>query len=651
MEKPEFFLGRKEKINKALVKAEKLKELGPALSLMVGDFGYTIIVDSSAETAYFNHIKKTIAISPRAIVEMGFSEEEARLIIFHEGGHYVQMLQSPDEYLAYFEKHIERAREFPPELRQAAEKAWSRFYQVFTEIHAEGLARQRVPEVQKGRVQAERFEKKWPKNDLRHLPLIFQFLQAIEKHSITGKPVLPGKEKTISDKIEKEKVIIVSPQVYQALTQEFSLYGKRMIALDLGLYIFEKEIKYGSAGYLWEKFLGPLFESLLKIDLKKAKVIEQIKSTPGIEEEPGELPPGKIKEFIEGLKKSQMPASEREKEKWEEKLKELASGIGLSERETKELVMLFSETNHLVDQVAKIWENFLFLKSTWTREKKEAFKSGLGVSSKALTRQIVKLLTDPSRAEIFFRSLPKEERFLVPFDISLDLIVDLSGSMNEGNKRREVQKTVYLLLQSLRWFYRDLLNRLAIMGKKGKNFAHPSLRVIGFGDTLIPLFSFPEKYEIEDEEKWTKALLLCLAGIGREDLGRTKDAPALKDSLDSLRKRIIEEKRGSEKTRLFLVFEITDGQTQTEEESAQLVKQLNNLPNVYAKGIQIERGESRGTFERVWGQHGKRLENISQLSSVIIYLLQEAIKSSLLAKEKGVKTYDLPKTKSPRIVV
>jgi hypothetical protein len=98
---------------------------------------------------------------------------------------------------------------------------------------------------------------------------------------------------------------------------------------------------------------------------------------------------------------------------------------------------------------------------------------------------------------------------------------------------------------------------------------------------------------------------------------------------------------------ILVVIEITDGETFTAQESKELVEQLNSLPNVFCRAIQIPgpvysekpKGETQeerlkppevlpptGTFKDVWGEKwGKRLTNLNILKETVIAILEDAL--------------------------
>jgi len=226
----------------------------------------------------------------------------------------------------------------------------------------------------------------------------------------------------------------------------------------------------------------------------------------------------------------------------------------------------------------------------------------------------------------------------------------------DQNKRRAVQEVSYTLDKSLIDFYRDAKNAVVDQGEAAP--IDIDLEIIGFGspgDLKILLPKNPqeiqERRKIDDfpQKDMEQDLWRGIFKVETVDLGATDDAQALRVVEDKISNPEVA-KDLEEENEIVVVLEITDGETQTAQESKNLVYLLNNKKNVYARAIQIpgliysEEAPKEikegvfeppkilapsGIFKQVWGHYGRRLEDLAALKLTVFDILEDALEDYL----------------------
>ena len=303
---------------------------------------------------------------------------------------------------------------------------------------------------------------------------------------------------------------------------------------------------------------------------------------------------------------------------------------GFNEEEQNTLREIEKATQEAIQDVKEIWKRFV--RKEYVEETVEItrHKFGSSVDSSLIASQAATILEDPERSKIMKRYETELREIIKPKSIKLIFLPDLSGSMGE-DERRAVQEACYAVSKSL-YLFRD---EMAVNSEKGKSPLQVETAMIGFGSTTSIL---PHEKEIKEENTRLNRSIL---DIGSVNLGGTRNAKALEKARDMFTANDLEKIKATEL--LAIVIEITDGETETEVESIKLVDELNTK-GIFTKGIKIpgfnminektnkpytpeelEQVESlRGTFERVYRQHGKTLSALKQLKSVLLKLLAKA---------------------------
>jgi ribosomal protein S13 len=625
--------------NKNIKNIREYFELLRPLARVFARYGvYELRIDEEAETFYFDHQRREIIVSLRLIEELNLEKEEKKYILLHELGHLVQLFQDPESYLESFEI-TEREAERRKENKEAYQRAWDNFFNVFLDIHVNSMIRALMPIYQRGerleRLPANLYSRKLlPKRDYSNRPLSSQFLNYLLRRVMA-----PDEE------------VIVSERVKSEIEQRIPFFGREYPSLEVFVReeIFNPHKTIEDIMFILKEILMPIYEKLLEEDAKEGRLQE-------IPVYIGEIPMDRniskkvIEKIVKGIKESQQSGDKKYRENQKKRFEEWAKDKGFSEEEIRRFEEIIERTLEIISDLEDIWRNFIQRSVEITRGKVAGFKTGTSIFPQELIRELPVLLTQPSEAKIFYRYLPEtKSESIQPRKINLVLIVDLSGSMNE-EKRKAVQEVAYAINKSLINFYRT--GALSVIDQGIEFPVDINYRILGFGDSVKELTETTDEERKERSKKdrpnrdLDEELLRAILKIERIDLISTQDALALQDVKNSITPEI---RAGLENgDEILVILEITDGETATPQESKALVHELNSIPNVYCRAIQIpgpiysekpkgETPEERlkppeilpptGTFREVWGEDwGKRLENLEVLKETVIAILYDALR-------------------------
>jgi hypothetical protein len=617
---------------------EYLELLRPLASVFSNYGVYELRIDPRAETFAFDHQRREIIVSPRLIEKLNLEKEEKKYIFLHELGHLIQLFQDPQRYLESFEIPKKKAEKVK-ENKEAYQRAWRNFFNTFMDIHVNSMIRALMPIYQRG----ERLEKlprdlysqkAFPETDYSQLPLSSQFL-----YYLLRRMMVPDEEVIISERVRRE------------IEQRLSFFGIEYDSLEdfVREEIFNPTKTIKEIMFILREYLMPIYEKLLEEDAKEGR-LQEIPVLIGEISMDGDISEDVIEGIAKGIKEAQKSGDEKYKENLRKRFKEWAKGKGFSEEEIRRFEEIQERTLKIISDLENLWQNFIQKSVEIGRRKVTGFKTGTSISPQELIRELPLLLTQPSEAKIFTRYLPgTKSESIRPRKINLVLIVDLSGSMDE-EKRKAVQEVAYAINKSLINFYRS--GALSVIDQGIEFPVTINYQILGFGDSV------KELTETTDEERRERAkkdrpnrdldeeLLRAILKIERINLGGTQDSLALQRVKNSITPEIrLNLENGDE---ILVILEITDGETATPQESKTLVQELNSVPNVYCRAIQIpgpiysekpkgETPEERlkppevlpptGTFKEVWREDwGKRLENLEVLKETVIAILYDALK-------------------------
>jgi hypothetical protein len=613
---------------------ELLRPLGRVFS---GYGVYELRIDPQAKTFYFDHQRRVIFVSPRLIEELNLEREEKKYAFLHELGHLIQLFQNPQSYLEAFDITKKKAEE-KKENKDAYQRAWHNFFNVFNDIHANSMIRALMPIYQRGerleRLPVNLYSRKlFPERDYSNFPLSTQFI-----FYLLRRIMVPEEDVIISERVRKE------------VEQPISFFGSEYPSLEAFVReeIFNPTRTIEHIMFILKEVLMPIYEKLLEED----EIERRIEETP---EHLGEIPIDEdisedvIEDIAKGIEEAQKSGDEKHRENQKKRFEEWAEGKGFSEEEIRRFEEIQERTLKIISDLEDLWRNFIQRSVEITRGKIAGFKTGTSISSQELIRELPVLLTQPSEAKIFVRYLPETKlESIKPKKINLILIVDLSGSMDE-EKRKSVQEVAYAINKSLINFYRT--GALSVVDQGIEFPVTINYQILGFGDSVEELTETTEEERRERAKKdrpnrdLDEELLRAILKIGRIDLGGTQDSLALENVKNLITPEIRSNLENGDE--ILVIIEITDGETATAQESKTLVQEFNSIPNVYCRAIQIpgpiysekpkeETREERlrppevlpptGTFKEVWGEEwGRRLENLEVLKGTVIAILYDAL--------------------------
>jgi hypothetical protein len=615
---------------------EYFELLRPLARVFSGCGVYELRIDPQAKTFAFDHQRREIIVSPRLIEELNLETEEKRYVFLHEIGHLIQLFQDSQSYLESFEIPKKKAEE-EKENKDAYQRAWHNFFNVFLDIHGNSMIRALMPIYQKGG-RLEKLpenlysQKAFPEKDYSQKPLSVQFLDYLLRRTMA-----PDEEVVISERVRKE------------IERKIIFFGREYPSLEAFVReeIFNPAKTIKDTMFILQEFLMPIYEKLLEEDAREGR-LQEIPSYIGEIPMDSNISEGVAKEIAEGIKETQKSGEEKYRENQRKRFKEWAEGKGFSKEEIKRSEEIQKKTLEIISDLEELWRNFIRRSVEIERGEVARFKTGTSISPQELIRELPVFLTQPSEAEIFVRYLPEtKSESIKPRKINLVLIVDLSGSMDE-EKRKAVQEVAYAIYKSLINFYRT--GALSVVDQGIEFPVTINCQILGFGDSVEELTEPTDEERKERTKKdrpnrdLDEELLRAILKIERRDLGGTQDSLALKEVKNSITPEIRSNLENGDE--VLVILEITDGETATAQQSKALVQELNSNPNVYCRAIQIlgsiysekpggEAPEERlkppevlpptGTFKEVWGDWGKRLKKLEALKETVLVILYDAL--------------------------
>lgn len=582
--------------------------------IMLGGSGYTVkIVDAAGAnripTLAFRHEDRTVLINPDFLA--GLSEEEGRYVFGHEIGHFSQLCEDPAAYVGTFEKAKRRSKDHPADIQPYVEQAWNRFYNVVLDVHTNVRVEERSPWIQQRQgAQNPRVSlyEKYSSPDMSGAPRVEQF-----SSSILRACMLPDGDPTL-----------VGDDVQAILSAPVQYLGKSYpTLLDFVQKKFGSDQNIGQFLKIVERVLVPLFTKMINGDVSN----DQIQNQKIVFDLSGEdMDPNEAKKIAQGIKEVNKSASKQASDREQTKNGAELYAAGFTEEQQARINEIHTASAEIFLKIAEFWKVVQQKITTWQELNQTGFRSGQ-VNVGEAVRQWPTLMSDPSNAKIFDRKESQEQRTeLRPTAIDLRLVVDLSQSMKE-EKRKAMQELLYCIVQSL------FLHERRQNEDKEEKVLHINLAIDGFGDSAVELFyTTPEEkaersIDTSSPSGLRHKLYRALMGIQEKDLGGTVDGPILERHAQL----VSEESRATDTAamRTTIVIEITDGDTQTAEQSRAAVETLNAAPNTYAVALLLSEKGSNGTFELVWGKNGKHVAEITDLPDALMQVLFSTIQKNL----------------------
>jgi len=599
----------------------------PILALLGSqDLRLKIKRDPRIPSAAFSHELKEIIINPDFYKEfrekLPPQDREATLmyVIAHELCHNIQALEDPQEYLRSFELAEEWSREYREEYFELIKKIWNDLFNVFLDLNvAKKIEGYFIPFQKggsKGYLPIKIYQEiLFPNKDFSTYPLTSQFINTILREGVV------------------EEEVVVSSEIREILKRKVNFFGNELTLQDLIYkYLMSKGTTVGSINFVIKKYIKPIFKELLEKDIQADRLPQALNLIIKVNfpHQSKEI----NKELAKYILKKRRTQEERERDLANKLFDEWAAKAGFSEEEKTRLKEIIEKSEKYIENLKQIWYQIIRVTQEQDTEKKVGFKIGAGIEPTRIASQYPTILQTPEDAQIFYRYLPEIKEKILPRNIKIILILDMSGSMDD-EKRKRVQETIYPLLHSLIAFE----DELALNSPEGVSPIKVESKIIGFGDNTI----FLPQVQKEDPQI---RIAQTIIDFQRIDLGGTKDSEALQLANNQFSTEDLEQiKRGE---LLGFVLEITDGETFTEQNSKRLVREMNEK-GILTKAIQIPtfgntilekisqkplnqeeekqlRNQLSGTFKRVWEKHGECINSLEQLKSIILILLEEVLK-------------------------
>lgn len=569
----------------------------------IGASGLPIIVkdDPTIPTAAFDHEKNLVIINPRFTeeykkqIKKNLVESAEKYIISHELMHWRQLAEDHQGYMQGFD-YIKEWSEGDKGLEFIWKVCFNCVYDIDANTKIENIFLPFAKERSESETPLELYSNiLFKEEDLRKMPKSLQFSYALLREKMLGKA-------------------IIDKDVEQLLEEKVKWFGKERSIKELVYYVCNGKHKASTINYVIREFIKPRLEKLIEKDKNEGK-LPKVLEFPLPDFGDGAFDDKKAK-YGDYLKKKHSSIEEKIKRKIKKEIEDLCKSAGLDEEETERIAEILENNEKYVERIKELWYRTIHKRKEVTTKQLAGFKSGY-FDVKTAIKQWPVITTRPEEATPFYRYVDVIKEEILPKSIKCVVILDMSGSMTD-DRRKRVQECVYPILKSLH----DFELELAINARKGKPLINVETYIIGFGTNAIEL---PEKKLADPLANITRAII----DFHKIDLKYTHDAEALKLAYKKFSEEDFEKIKKGEL--LGLVLEITDGETQTKEESRELIKKMNEK-GILVKGIKIV--DEGGIFEEVWGKHGKKVKSAEQLKPALEDLLKNVLVEKKVKIEK-----------------
>ena len=326
-----------------------------------------------------------------------------------------------------------------------------------------------------------------------------------------------------------------------------------------------------------------------------------------------------IKDILRSMKEADdiKDMSPQERAEYQEKKSQerfdAENGISEQERQENELVKnKISKPRH---EMRKFWQNLIGKSIEFRTVKVKNQRRGrLNVGSYIRKYpEIMEAEQNGNLREVEIYDHLGHERVVVdqPEAIDVTLLVDCSGSMS-GLGEEVARETAALLMYSLKDFNTEL--------DRTRSKTHSKLRassqIIAFGSSFTEIKGFNRA---ASKAKSDTEIIKSISKID-SSLGGTDDEAPLAQIKNGISKEEKEKIRSKKLKKI--IFEITDGVSQTPEHTAQRLRELSR-EGVIVVGFQIGdiSPEGRDTFEQIWSSKGS--EGADGQDPIGIYIGEE----------------------------
>ena len=331
----------------------------------------------------------------------------------------------------------------------------------------------------------------------------------------------------------------------------------------------------------------------------------------------------KDKKDAEKKKQEQRTPEQRAADAQREADNKLCAGKNVDPAAAHDYREIQSKVQEHIKAVSEVFENFIRdieqrISLAWA----EGFKSGK-LNVERFIKKYGHMLVEGGEQYIPWSALDTYDRReftsrlkLKPSRFRVRLVLDGSGSM-DADKIKALKSVVVLLSESLSWFEATMNLRFKL---KDPFVVDTEIRM--FGDKTELVKKFAQGKPTSDDE-WADRF----AAFGKINgaWGGTRDNLPLSDISQNITPAYKEElEKGTTKD---MVFEITDGGTQTQAETIDLIETLEKQ-HLTTRALLI--GSPEGSYDAqifagTWGSRGESVPDISQLAGVMAKLLSGEI--------------------------
>ncbi len=352
------------------------------------------------------------------------------------------------------------------------------------------------------------------------------------------------------------------------------------------------------------------------------------------ERTPNPIDENTVKDFVKQQKdKARKDKEDKEKENRtpeqraadEQRRKDdaLCAEKGMDPQAAREYREIQSSVGEHIKGVSEVFEGFIRdierrISESWM----EGFRSGK-FNTKRFVKKYGHYLTEGGEQFVPWSTLDAYDRReyvsrlkLKPSRFRVRLVLDGSGSMEE-DKLKALKKVFVLLSESLAWFEATMNLRFKL-----KQPFVVDTEVHMFGSRTEKVKSFAQGKPTSEEELADRFLAFSKINNG---WGGTYDCLPLQNINASIDADY--QKELADGTTKEILVEITDGGTQTKPQTIIEIDALQSK-HVTTKALLIGSAEGTldaNTFAETWGEKGARVDDVSQLASVMAKLLSGEI--------------------------
>lgn len=625
----------------AIRKANSFIESIEQVARVLAKSGHTQIKASeSIETFCFDGRNDQVLVPTSWFMpNMSYTDDQRQFAILHEFGHFADLReavrhedeysknkpQKTNAYIDNFDIMDKKAKslaegylETHPEASLESVKKYyydklHDLYNVLDDIYVNKLVQAKVPYYGKNGGGQESIESLYDKlgfnkPDMSEFPLHAQLINSLLAEAMLG---------------SKLGSVKVSPLVQSVLGKK--LYGKTLkenieerIAPGKHGELVDPGLRY----YIIRQHIEPEYLKLLKLDIE-ANLETPESPAPnkssgdsgGTGDNSDSNPPvfsnnhdyekedDEVRKIIDSIKEgidwSQKTEAEKEKIEEQEKAKSLDEKNGIKDDERKIHDEAVARVRGPLSEMSKFWERLIGSSVNYTYKIRDRQKSG-DINRDNLMENFVPLQKgDIDELRVYERKARVRETTNLAEKIEVTLLVDCSGSMS-GKKTEAARQTAALLMYSLRSFNEKLGRTRRIT----RSNLYADTEVIAFGEDYDVVKPFSGRNGSKTDDV---AIIKSISAIDG-NRGGTDDADPLKYILSRLS---VDEKRKIKQQKIRkIIFEITDGASQTPGLTTKILDQLAS-EGVIVVGFQVgdvDDGD-RKKFETIWNSkaniHGK----------------------------------------------